>query len=63
MEGELFMAIVLKRALGRVRINYHNDYDATYLELPIREGVPLATLDKDLIKAAKKADIGIYLKA
>lgn len=39
-----------------------SSYDAAYLELAIREGVPLATLDKDLIKAAKKADVEIYLK-
>ncbi len=37
-------------------------YNASYLELAIREGLPLATLDKDLIKAAKKADVSIYLK-
>lgn len=38
-----------------------SSYDASYLELAIREGVPLATLDKKLIKAAKKADVEIYL--
>ncbi|MGA8163675.1 MAG: type II toxin-antitoxin system VapC family toxin [Waddliaceae bacterium] len=32
-------------------------YDAAYLELALREKVPLATLDKDLIKAAKKSHI------
>lgn len=37
-------------------------YDASYLELAIREGVPLATLDGDLRKAAKKAKVDIYLK-
>lgn len=30
-------------------------YDATYLELALREGLPLATLDEGLIKAIKKA--------
>ncbi len=30
-------------------------YDAAYLELAIREGLPLATLDDDLSKAAKSA--------
>ena len=34
-------------------------YDAAYLELAIREEVPLATLDKGLIKAAKKLNIPI----
>jgi len=29
-------------------------YDSAYLETAIRRGLPLATLDKDLLKAAKK---------
>ena len=37
-------------------------YDAAYLELALREGLPFATLDKDLLKAARKSDIEIYLK-
>lgn len=32
-------------------------YDAAYLELALREGLPLATLDDDLQKAAKKAGV------
>ena len=32
-------------------------YDASYLELALRLGLPLATLDEDLQKAAKKAGI------
>lgn len=32
-------------------------YDASYLELAIREGLPLATLDEDLQKAANKAGV------
>lgn len=32
-------------------------YDASYLELALREGLPLATLDADLEKAAKKAGV------
>ncbi|MEO0443463.1 MAG: type II toxin-antitoxin system VapC family toxin [Pseudomonadota bacterium] len=38
-------------------------YDAAYLELSIREGLPIATLDKGLLKAAKKADVPVYLKS
>ncbi len=38
-----------------------SSYDAAYFELAIREGLPIATLDKDLKKAAKKAGIEIYL--
>jgi Predicted nucleic acid-binding protein, contains PIN domain len=37
-------------------------YDAAYLELALREGLPLATLDKDLLRAAKRSDVEIYLK-
>jgi predicted nucleic acid-binding protein len=32
-------------------------YDAAYLELAMREALPLATLDADLEKAAKKAGV------
>lgn len=32
-------------------------YDATYLELALREGLPLATLDADLRKAAKRVGV------
>lgn len=32
-------------------------YDASYLELALRLGVPLATLDQDMSKAASKAGV------
>ncbi|OGT20820.1 MAG: twitching motility protein PilT [Gammaproteobacteria bacterium RBG_16_57_12] len=32
-------------------------YDASYLELALRLGIPMATLDEDLQKAAKKAGV------
>ena len=32
-------------------------YDASYLELALRQGISLATLDEDLQKAAKKAGV------
>jgi predicted nucleic acid-binding protein len=35
-------------------------YDGTYLDLAMREGMPLATRDKALRKAAKKLGIEIY---
>ena len=34
-------------------------YDSCYLELAQRRGLPLATLDKDLRKAAKALDIAL----
>ena len=53
---------VFSRTLGLAR-NYNlSSYDAAYLELAIREGLPLATLDNALAKAAKKADVELYLK-
>jgi len=36
-------------------------YDAQYLELARRTNLPLATLDKDLRKASKKAGVALYL--
>ncbi len=32
-------------------------YDAAYLELALRDGLPLARLDGDLMKAANKAGV------
>ena len=51
------------RILGLSRIYKLSSYDAAYLELAIREGLPLASLDKDLVKAAKKSEVPIYLEA
>ena len=34
-------------------------YDAAYLELEIREGLPLATLDDDLRRAASAAGVAL----
>ena len=36
-----------------------SSYDASYLELAMRESVPLATLDDDLRKAARKCGVRI----
>lgn len=49
------------RTLNLARAHKLSSYDAAYLELAIREGLPLATLDKELIKAAKKSDVKLYL--
>lgn len=35
-------------------------YDATYLELAVRENVPIASLDKPLVAAAKAVGVPIY---
>ena len=48
-----------KQALGdtlnQARRHRLSGYDAAYLELALREGLPLATLDADLAEAAKAA--------
>ena len=36
-----------------------SSYDAAYLELAMRESLPLATLDKALTKAARKAGVAL----
>lgn len=36
-----------------------SSYDAAYLELAMRQGVPLATLDEKLMRAAKAAGVAI----
>jgi predicted nucleic acid-binding protein len=38
-------------------------YDAAYLELPIRQGLPLATLDEDLEKAAPTGGVELFQPA
>jgi len=50
------------RTLTLARAFSLSSYDATYLELAIRESIPIATLDKKLQKAAEKSAIELYLK-
>jgi predicted nucleic acid-binding protein len=52
---------VFSRALGLARAYMLSSYDAAYLELALREKLPLASLDKDLIKAAVSAGVSNYL--
>lgn len=51
------------RTLTLARAYKLSSYDAAYLELAIREGLPIATLDKALRKAAIKADVELHLIA
>lgn len=45
-------------SLGR---NYQlSSYDTTYLLLAMQKGLPLATLDSDLIKSCQKAGVKIF---
>ena len=45
-------------ALGRA--NSLSSYDASYLALAMRRGVPIATLDKSLIAAAERESIPLF---
>jgi len=38
-------------------------YDAAYLELAMRKGLPLATLDKELARAAKRAGVALVTRS
>ena len=37
-------------------------YDASYLELALRKGIPIATLDEDLQNAARKAGVKSFAR-
>lgn len=49
-DGDVLSVIALGHKTG---LTY---YDAAYLDLAIRKAIPLATLDKSLVKAAKDAN-------
>ena len=54
-------AQAFSRTLGISRACKLSSYDAAYLELAVRESIPLATLDKGLRKAAHKTGVDTYL--
>lgn len=47
----------LKEVLTLARVASLTTYDAAYLELAMRRGIPLATLDKTLLRAAPKVQV------
>lgn len=47
----------LREVLNLARTKSLTTYDAAYLELAMRYGIPLATLDKALIKAAREVKV------
>ena len=55
-DGATF-AQALDSTLNLARRYRLSAYDASYLELALRSGLPLATLDADLAKAARKAGV------
>ncbi len=50
---------LMKDVLALARIKKLSSYDASYLNLAMRKGIPLATLDNRLKRAAKAADVKI----
>ena len=48
-----------QQILSMARQHHLSAYDASYLELAVRQGLPLATLDNDLRKAAVAVGIRI----
>jgi len=52
---------LMTNLLALARSNDLSSYDASYLDLSMRKGIPIATLDTRLITASKKADIPILM--
>ena len=52
---------LVKDLLPLARTNSLSSYDACYLDLSMRRGISIATLDTQLKKAAKKIDVPIFL--
>ena len=50
---------VLKDILALAREHQLSSYDASYLDLAMRKGLPIATLDNGLIKAAGSCQVSI----
>jgi predicted nucleic acid-binding protein len=53
-------SVMMNAALAIAREHGLSAHDAAYLELAIRAGAPLATLDKALRAAARKAGVTVY---
>ena len=49
----------LRETLDLARREYLTTYDAAYLELAMRRGLPLATLDRPLARAARRAGVDV----
>ena len=55
--------LALGNVLNLARSEQLSAYDASYLELAIRRGLPLATQDDDLAKAARRVGVTLLLAA
>ena len=50
---------LMKDLLAIGRAHNLSSYDAAYLELAMRQGLPIATLDRKLLEAAREIDLPI----
>lgn len=50
---------MIKDILALARKHKISTYDASYLDLAMRKGLPIASLDKDLRKAARRSRVAI----
>ncbi|MGA9235294.1 MAG: type II toxin-antitoxin system VapC family toxin [Desulfobacterales bacterium] len=50
---------MMKELLALARKNNLSSYDASYLDLAMRKGFPIATLGSKLIEAARRIDVPI----
>lgn len=51
--------MMMKELLALARRNNLSGYDASYLDLAMRKGFPIATSDNKLIEAARRTDVSI----
>ncbi len=51
---------MLKEIFSLAREHKLSTYDASYLDLAMRLGLPLSTLDTSLLKAAGKCEVPVY---
>jgi predicted nucleic acid-binding protein len=56
------LALALAKAKAKAKALRVSSYDAAYLELAVRQGLPLASLDKNLRRAARNTGVDLYLK-
>ena len=51
----------IKEIFALAREHKLSTYDASYLDLAMKKGIPIATLDNRLISAAKRSNVSIML--
>ena len=53
---------MVKEIFALARAHNLSSYDASYLDLAMRRGLPIATLDKKLIAAAQRGNVPVFKK-